>query len=76
MWRLYNEGIRLTTGFIGSKVSYTQLQCKHFTTSQFTIVLPESSYCVFTGCLSSNTAGFVRLQLCNSFLKTAARHEY
>jgi hypothetical protein len=31
--------------------------------SQFTIVLAESSYCVFTGCPSSNTVESVHLQL-------------
>jgi hypothetical protein len=31
--------------------------------SQFTTVLAESSYCVFTGCPSSNTVGSVHLQL-------------
>jgi hypothetical protein len=31
MWGLYKTGIGLTTGFIGSQYSYTQLQCIHFT---------------------------------------------
>jgi hypothetical protein len=43
---------------------------------QFTITLAESSHYIFTRCLSSNIAGSVRLQLCNSSLKTAARPEY
>jgi hypothetical protein len=57
--------------------SYTQLQCIHsYSSLQFTITLAESSHCIFTGFLSSNIAGSVRLQLCNSSLKTAARPEH
>jgi hypothetical protein len=59
MWRLYNAGIGLTTGFIGlhTITVYTLYN------SQFTIVLAESSYCIFTGCPSFNTVGSVHLQL-------------
>jgi hypothetical protein len=42
---------------------------------QFTKTLAESSHCIFTR-LSFNIAGSVRLQLCDSSLKTAARPEY
>jgi hypothetical protein len=62
MWRLYKTGIGLTNGFIGSH-TVTHNYSVYTLHSQFTIVLAESSYCVFTGFLSSNTAGSVRLQL-------------
>jgi hypothetical protein len=76
MRRLYKTGIGLTTGFIGSH-SYTQLQCiRSYSSLQFTITLAESPHCVFTRCLSSNIVASVRLQLCNSSLKTAARPEH
>jgi hypothetical protein len=75
MWRLYKTGIGLTTGFIGSH-TVTITVYTLYNPLQFTITLAESSHCIFTGCLSSNIAGFVRLQLCNSSLKTAARPEY
>jgi hypothetical protein len=62
MWRLYKTGIGLTTGFIGSHT--VTLNYSVYTLHwQFTIVLAESSYCVFTGCPSSNTVGSVHLQL-------------
>jgi hypothetical protein len=76
MWRLYK------TGWIDNWIywithNYTQLQCMHFYSSlQFSITLAESSHCIFTGCLSPNIAGSVRLQLCISSLKTAARPEH
>jgi hypothetical protein len=68
----YKTGIGLTTGFIGSH-SYTQLQCIRSTAHYSS--LAESSHCIYTRCLSSNIAGSVRLQLCNSSLKTAALTE-
>jgi hypothetical protein len=61
------------TGFIGS---HTITVYTLYNSLQFTITLPEFSHCIFTRCLSSNIAGSVRLQLCNSSLKTAARPEH
>jgi hypothetical protein len=63
----------LTTEFIGS---HTVTAYTLYNSLQFTITLAESSHCIFTGYLSSNIAGSVRLQLCSSSLKTAARPEY
>jgi hypothetical protein len=58
-------------------LDHTQLQCiRSYSSLQFTTTLAESSHCIFTGFLSSNIAGSVRLQLCNSSLKTADRPEY
>jgi hypothetical protein len=65
----YIRWIELTTGFIGSHTitvyALLQLTTVHYNTCR-----------VFTSCLSSNIAGSVHLQLCNSSLKTAARPEY
>jgi hypothetical protein len=47
-----------------------------YTLLQLITVYTQSSHYIFTGCLSSNIAGSVRLQLCNSSLKTAARPQY
>jgi hypothetical protein len=63
----------LTTGFIGS---HTITVYPLYNSLQFTITLAESSHCIFTRCLSSNITGSVRLQLCNSSLKTAAWPDY
>jgi hypothetical protein len=73
-WRLYKTGIGLTTGFIGSH-TVTHNYSVYTLTVHYSS-LAESSHCIFTGCLSPNIAGSVRLQLCNSSLKTAARPEY
>jgi hypothetical protein len=66
--------IGLTTGFIGSH-TVTHNYSAHALTAHYSS-LAESPHCIFTLCLSSNIAGSVRLQLCNSSLKTAARPEY
>jgi hypothetical protein len=63
MRRLCKTGIGLITGFIGSHTVTHNYSVSTLTASQFTIVLAESSYCVFTGCPSSNTVGPVHLQL-------------
>jgi hypothetical protein len=64
------RGIGLTTGFIGSHTItvYTLYNSLQFTCRVFTLYL--HSLPLF------HIAGFVRLQLCNSSLKTAARPEY
>jgi uncharacterized membrane protein len=70
VWRLYKMGY-----WIDNWIYWiTQLQCIRFITHYSS--LAESSHCIFTHCLSSNIAGSVRLQLCNSSLKTDARPEY
>jgi hypothetical protein len=62
MRRLYKTGIGLTTEFIGSH-TVTITVYTLYNSLQFTITLAESSHCIFTGCLSSNITGSVRLQL-------------
>jgi hypothetical protein len=47
MWRLYKTGIGLTTEFIRSHTVTHNYSVYTLTASQFTIVLAESSYCVF-----------------------------
>jgi hypothetical protein len=72
----YIRRVGLATGFIGSHTvthNYS-VYALQLTTVHYNIA--ESSHCIFTGCLSSNIAGSVRLQLCNSSLKTAARPEH
>jgi hypothetical protein len=44
MWRLYETGIGLTTGFIGSHTVTHNYSVDTLTASQFTIVLAESPY--------------------------------
>jgi hypothetical protein len=61
VWRLYKTGIALTTGFFGSH-TVTHNYSVYTLHSQFTIVLAEPSYCVFTGCPSFNTVGPFHLQ--------------
>jgi hypothetical protein len=76
MWRLYIWWV-LDWQLDLLDLTQLQLQCVHsYSSLQFTTTLAESSHCIFTGFLSSNIAGSVRLQLCNSSLKTAARPEY
>jgi hypothetical protein len=75
--RVCGDCIRRVLGRQLDLLGHTQLQCIHsYSSLQFTKTIAESSHCIFTGCLSSNIAGSVRLQLCNSSLKTAARPEY
>jgi hypothetical protein len=77
MRRLIYNGYWIENWIYWITHSYTQLECIHsYSSLQFTTALAESSHRIFTGCLSSNIAGSVRLQLCNSSLKTAARPEY
>jgi hypothetical protein len=64
VWRLIYDGYWIDNWIYWITHSYTQLQCIHsYSSLQFTTTLAESSHCVFTGCLSSNIAGSVCLQL-------------
>jgi hypothetical protein len=64
MWWLYKTGYWINNWIYWVTHSYTQLQYIHsYSSLQFTTALAESSHCIFTGCLSSNIAGSIRLQL-------------
>jgi hypothetical protein len=62
MWRLYNTGIGLTTGFIRSHSVTHNYSVYTLQFTMFTITLAESFHCVFIGCLSSYATGSVHLQ--------------
>jgi hypothetical protein len=63
MWRLYKTGYWIDNWIYWITHSYTQLQRIHsYSSLQFTIHVPSLLTGVFTGCLSSNTAGSVHLQ--------------
>jgi hypothetical protein len=62
MWRLYETGLDWQLDLLDT-LTVTINYSVYTLHSQFTIVLVESSYCVFTGCPPSNTVGSVHLQL-------------